>query len=76
MAVSAFTPFARSLANDTPESSVESGLIGEPAVESNLRERLTRVQQKALYLFDTLLQEPAMWWRPERASKSPCEVGG
>ena len=44
MAVSAPTPFARALANDTPESSIESGLISETAVESNLGERLTRVQ--------------------------------
>jgi hypothetical protein len=55
MAVSAPTPFARALAHDTPESSVESGLISETAVDSNLGERLTRVQQKALYLLDTLV---------------------
>jgi hypothetical protein len=36
MAVSAPTPFARALANDTPESSIESGLIGETTVDRNL----------------------------------------
>jgi hypothetical protein len=76
MAVSAPTPFARALAHDTQESSVESGLIRETAVESNLGERLLRVQQQSLYLLDTLLQEPAMWWLPERTPKSACEVGG
>jgi hypothetical protein len=41
MAFSAPTPFARALADETPESSIESGLVSETAVDSNLGERLT-----------------------------------
>jgi hypothetical protein len=75
MAVPASTPFARAFTNNTPESSIESWLISETALESYLGERLTRVQQTALYLLNTLLQEPAVWWLPERPSKCACEVG-
>jgi hypothetical protein len=76
MAFSATTPSAGALANDTPESSIESGLVSETAVDSNLGERLKRVQQTTLYLIDALLEEPAMWRLAERAPKSTSEVGG
>src|SRR5271169_3422452 len=72
-------PFPWTAADMFREHPGEVTLIGEPAIDRDIRQRCLRVQQLLLRALDANAEQPLMWRHserlPERAREMACRQG-